>query len=293
MTMLRPIRTIALLVGSVLLLSACSTPDLPGLGTGRDLAAEDTITLTQPMVMPDGYYGEETTVIAADTIIGRYALPDGTEIFSVEQELDAQGRDLLEQAVERYLEWEPSVPAEERMDCMDAGMLTVEVSGSLEHASTMQDCDPDSPLRDLTVQARDTQGERVDQLARPFTDWAVEIRPWAGDGPEESAPVESYAMQGEAFSDGVWVTPANPPDGWGADLAAASNDPERFLVPWASSGPALAELNRLLLAQDQLGCDAPNGEIRIIDEVDPDESWTYRVCPGQPSELLVEELRGL
>lgn len=291
--MLRTIRATALLAGSTLLLGACSMSDLPGLDTGPDLAAEDLITLTRPMVMPDGYYGEETTVITAETITGRYVLPDGTEIFSVEQELDAEDRELLEQAAEDYLEWEPSVSPEERMDCMDAGMLTVEVSGSLEHESSMQDCAPDSPLRDLTVQTRDTQGERVDQLARPFADWAVEIRPWAGDGPDEAAPVESYDIQGEAFSDGVWVTPENPPDSWGTELTAATNDPERFLVPWGRSGPVLAELNRVLLAQDQLGCDAPSGEIRIVDRGDPDQAWTHPVCSGQPTELLLEELRGL
>ena len=142
----RAVRAIALLAGSTLMLGACAMPSLSRLGGGPDLAATDVITLTHPQTMPDGYYGETTIEIGEHTLTERYVLPDGTEIYSVEQELSAEDRDHLEQATETYLDWEPSVPADERIDCMDAGLQTVEVSGSITHASSMQDCDPGIPL---------------------------------------------------------------------------------------------------------------------------------------------------
>ncbi|GAA1312998.1 MAG: hypothetical protein ACTIOA_11425 [Brachybacterium tyrofermentans] len=294
----RAVRAIALLAGSTLMLGACAMPSLSGLGGGPDLAATDVITLTHPQTMPDGYYGETTIEIGEHTLTERYVLPDGTEIYSVEQELSAEDRDHLEQATETYLDWEPSVPADERIDCMDAGLQTVEVSGSITHASSMQDCDPESPLRELNVLVRDSQGERVEQLARPAADWTVEFRPWAGDGPDESAPVETYALDGDGFAEGTYITAGNVPDGWGGSLTEqedpyATTGTARFLAPWSLIGPVLADLNTLLLEHDPSTCEDPSGEVRVRYEGTQERTWTSQLCPGEPSEALVEELRGL
>lgn len=288
-------RTASAAVLGMLALSACSLPGLPG---GPDLAASDVITLEAQQFMPNGYYGVESVVITQDTISGRYVLPDGTEVFAVEQELGPEERDAVETATQEYLEWEPGVSAQERTDCMDVGETTVEVLGSLTHESHMQDCAQESPLRELTSLARDLQGERVDSLLRPYLDWSVEIRPWDGDGPDGSAPVESYTLRADGFSKGTEIIPQHAPDGWGASLTAwdVPTGPDRYLAPWPVSGPVLWDLNEMLLEGDGLGCDAPTGEIRVLHVIgsrDPELVATRPLCPEQPSAAAAASLREL
>lgn len=285
----------ALLGALALALTACSPSGPPD---GPDLAAGDVITLGEPQVMPDGYYGVESIVITEDTVSGRFVLPDGSEIFSVERELAPEDRESLETAAEAYLEWEPGVSVEERTSCMDIGDTTVEVFGSLTHESSMQDCSQETPLRELTTLAEDTWSEGRGPLVRPFMDWSVEIRPWAGDGPDESATVESYLFRRGIFPDGLQVIAQNAPDGWGTSLTAEDDyaGDERYLAPWALSGPVLSDLNEMLLEPDAPGCDAPTGEIRVIRQLPYDDSEviaTRPLCPGQPSTDVAETLRGL
>ncbi|MGP9682355.1 MULTISPECIES: hypothetical protein [unclassified Brachybacterium] len=55
----------------------------------------------------------------------------------------------------------------------------------------------------------------------------------------------------------------------------------------------LTDLNAFLLNQDTLGCGDQTGENRVIKQGKPSQTWTYRLCPGQHSEVLAQTLRGL
>lgn len=289
---------VALLALLPLSLGACSALDLRG---GPELTGSDVIVLTHPQRMPDGYFGEEIVMITEDTISSRYVLPDGSELYDVEQELAPADRERLVEATEEYLAWEPSVPEEDRIECIDAPVQTVEVYGSLTHTSSMQDCTPETPLRELNIVASDVEGELIGALARPFHDWTVEVRPWADGGPDESAPVESYTVTGDGIVGGMVMSSQNAPEGWADSFEAIENpyDPTaapRLIVPWDVSGPVLSDLDRVLLTDTVPTCDEPAGEIRALrlhQYEEPTVAATRPLCPGEPAADLVERLRGV
>ena len=260
----RAVRAIALLAGSTLMLGACAMPSLSRLGGGPDLAATDVITLTHPQTMPDGYYGETTIEIGEHTLTERYVLPDGTEIYSVEQELSAEDRDHLEQATETYLDSEPSVPADERIDCMDAGLQTVEVSGSITHASSMQDCDPGIPLARAQRPGPRLPGResRTARSARRRLDGRV---PPLGRGRSGRIRPGRDLRAGRRRLRRGHVHHRRQRPGRLGRIPHRAGGPLRdhrhrtLLAPWSLIGPVLADLNTLLLEHDPSTCEDPSG----------------------------------
>lgn len=83
----------------------------------------------------------------------------------------------------------------------------MEISGSVTHDSSVQDCGEETPLSDLRQRVDDAEPELAEHLAHLLDDWA--------------------------------------------------------------------------------------SEIRVIKQGDPSQTWTYRLCPGQQSEVLAETLRAL
>lgn len=289
-TLGRPLGIAALLAALLLPLGACSPPSLPGLG-GTDLAENDVITLTHPSAGMFGYYGDAFTTVEANAVTTSYVLPDGTEIFSLTDEIDSRERERIEDSAERYLAWEKDRSDDDRTVCTDIPSTTVEVSGSITHESVVLDCGDAHPLQDLEGAVGDARSSLAGRLARPAADWSVEIRSWAGGGPNESAPVERYRLLAAEHETGMGATAQHAPEGWGADLPEDTGDGAP--LGWDTTGTVLLELNAFLIGQDQLGCEDPTGEIRVIREGTPSLTWTSRLCAGQQSEVLAEVLRGL
>ncbi|GAA1485122.1 hypothetical protein [Brachybacterium fresconis] len=284
----------ALLAALALTLGACSL--LPGRGA-PDLAASDVITLHITSAGMFGYFGGATTEIDADTISMRYRLPNDAVIYDLTEELEAGDRERIEEAAEKYVAWEKTLSEKERTPCTDIPSTGVEISGSVTHDSSVQDCGDDTPLRDLRQRVDDAEPEPAEHLAHPLDDWTIEIRPWAEDGPDESAPVERYVLTKAQHEIGMGISAENTPDGWGAGLAPGDDEDGDGTgsapLGWDATGAVLTEINDYLLGRDQLGCGDQTGEIRVIKQGDPSQTWTYRLCPGQQSEVLAETLRSL
>ena len=281
---------LALLGALTLVLGACSLPHLPGR-SGPDLASQDVITLSRANAGIMGYFGEWTTEVAADTITMTYQLPNDAVISTVTEELSPAHREAIVQATEEYVAWEKTLSERERTPCTDIPSTTVTISGSLTHDSSVQDCEGETPLRTLTSVVRDAQSPRSREVARPTHDWTIEIRPWSGEGPDESADVERYHLSAAEPEEGMAIEAENAPAGWGAGLAEDEGDGAP--LGWDATGTVLIVLNDFLQGQDQLGCGDPVGEIRAIQHDTPSQTWAYRLCPGQQSEALVDVLRGL
>lgn len=284
----------ALLAALALTLGACSL--LPGRGA-PDLAASDLITLRVTSAGMFGYFGGATTEVDTNSISMRYRLPNDAVIFEHTEELADGDRERIEEAAEKYVGWEKTLSDRERIPCTDTPPTGVEISGSVTHDSSVQDCVDDTPLRDLRERVDDAEPELTEHLARPVDDWTIEIRPWAEDGPDEAAPVERYELSKAQHEIGMGISAENAPEGWGAGLAPGDDDDgdgtRSAPLGWDATGTVLTEINDYLLGQDQLGCGDQTGEIRVIKQGDPSLTWTYRLCPGQQSEVLAETLRGL
>lgn len=280
----------ALLAALTLALGACTLPRLPGQD-GPDLAGDDVITLSQDSAGVFGYFGSSSTEVTADTVTERFVLPNDVEIFAVAEEITPEHRATVEGDAEAYLTWERTLSDEDLPVCTDIPPLTVEISGSTTHESTVQDCMQESPLRVLDRSVRSAQSELPGQLARPTGDWTIEIRPWGEDGPDESAPVERYQLSAAEHEIGMGITAQNAPAGWGEGLEPDTG--EGSPLGWDATGTVLTGINDFLLGQRQLGCGDQTGEIRVIHEGSPSTTWAYSLCPGQQSEVLAEILRGL
>lgn len=280
----------ALLAALTLALGACTLPGLPGQD-GSELDGQDVITLTRPSAGMFGFFGTSSTEVGGATVRQTFQLPNGAEIFSVTEEISDGDRGRIEEAAAEYLDWERTLSDAERHPCTDMPSTGIEISGSITHEASVQDCQNETPLRLLEHSVRDAQSELPGQLARPTGDWTVEIRPWAGDGPDESVPVERYRLSAAQHEIGMGITAQNPPSGWGEDLEADTG--EGSPLGWDTTGTVLVGINDFLLGQGRLGCGDPSGEIRVIHEGTPSTTWAYRLCPGQRSAALAELLRGL
>lgn len=172
----------ALLAALTLALGACTLPRLPGRD-GSDLAGDDVITLSQDSAGVFGYFGSSSTEVTADTVTERFVLPNDVEIFAVAEEITPEHRATVEEDAEAYLAWERTLSDEDLPVCADIPPLTVDISGSTTHESTVQDCMQESPLRVLDRSVRSAQSELPGQLARPTGDWTIEIRPWGEGSP--------------------------------------------------------------------------------------------------------------
>lgn len=290
-------RTAALtLLGALTLTLALSSCSLLPAGHGPELADDDVLTLGHSAAGMFGYFGYGSTTVAADTISTRYELPNGAEIYETTDELDPEVRDRIEVKAGEYVAWEGKLSEKQRTPCTDIPSTAVEISGSITHESSVQDCADDAPLRALEQSVRDAEPELFDQLARPADDWTVEIRPWtedgpAGGGPDDSAPVERYQLRAAQHEIGMGITAENAPAGWGDDLPP--DEGTGAPLGWDATGTVLRDLNAFLLNQRTLGCGDQTGEIRVIKQGKPSQTWTYRLCPGQRSEVLAQTLRGL
>src|SRR5699024_7952704 len=97
--------TTLLLVALTLALGACTPPRLPWQD-GPELAADDVIAVTHTAAGIYGYFGSSRTEVARETVTQTYQLPDGTEIFSLTEEITEEGRERIEDAAADYLDWE-------------------------------------------------------------------------------------------------------------------------------------------------------------------------------------------
>lgn len=280
----------ALLVALTLALSACTLPRLPWQD-GPDLGSGDVIAVTRTSAGIFGYFGSSRTEVAQETIRQTYRLPNGTEIFSLTEEITPGDRGRIEDAAADYLDWERTLSERQRTPCTDVPATGIEISGSVTHESSVQDCGEETPLRLLVQSVRTAQTELPGRLARPTGDWTVEIRPWAEDGPDETAPVERYRLSAAQHEIGMGITAQNAPSGWGEVLEPDTG--EGSPLGWDGTGTVLIGINDFLLAQRHMSCRDPIGEIRVIHEGAPSTTWTYCLIPGEQSEALTELMRGL
>ncbi|MGO1225375.1 MAG: hypothetical protein ACTMII_10840 [Brachybacterium sp.] len=300
-------RGLALLGGLAMVLSACTLPPLPGFpGSGGggggggsaadsiDLTHDDVITYTSHQMAMEGDFGDEVVEIHRDRVVLRFELPDDSVLFEVETELEPEQRARVEQAAEAYLEWEPTVPDSDRDACTDIGSDIVEISGSITHRSTMQNCQGETPLAALSDEAREAVGRIDEHLARPWQQWTVEIRPWdeSLQGADEATPPERYSLDRGWGGEGMLLTATNTPEGWGAEVDV-EQAAEGVLLSWAQTGTVLTAVNEVHLERRSIGCGDPTGEMRIIRAGEPAALWTHRVCPGDVTEDLATVLRAL
>lgn len=290
MTRTRYARAAAVLLAVPLALAGCSLPQPFGPGA-PDLAGTDVITLTRPSLSVAGAFGTATTTIDGRQITSRFTLPDETEIYSVTEEITAEERTQIENAAEEYLQWERTVPEEARPECTDTPSLGVTVTGSITHESSVIDCMEDGPLDELLRTARDAQSDLTGQLAVPTSDWTIEVLPQGADGPDDPVPLEQYRISDARHGSGMEIEAQDAPEGWGTSLEEHSTHGGD--LGWDSTGTVLVDLNSFLLGQDQLGCEDPEGEIRVTREGDPSTTWTAPLCSDQQSEALLETLREL
>lgn len=297
------VRGVALLGALAMLLSACTLPPLPGLpGSGGggpaagsiDLERDDVITYTSHQMAMEGDFGNEVVEIHRDRVVLRFELPDDSVLFEVEAELAPEQRTLIEQAAEEYLEWEPTVPDADRSQCTDIGSDTVEISGSIVHSSSMQNCLDETPLEELADEIQQAVGRLDEDLAVPWQQWTVEIRPWdeSLQGADESIPPERYSLERGWGGEGMLLTATNTPEGWGSEVDPGQAS-DGVLLSWAQTGTVLTAVNKVYLERSSIGCEDPTGEMRIIRAGEPAALWTHRVCAGDVTEDLETVLRGL
>lgn len=277
-----------LLAGAMLALAGCEPPGTGG--SGPDLGEDDVVTLVEPHASLDGYFGSTVTEVGKDSMTTRFEMPDGTEIYAATEEMDPWRREEVVEAAQEYIGWRAGI--RDPAPCTDIGSTTVRITGAVEHESEMQDCAPDTPLRALRLTIDDSRGPDAEHRAHPYEDWTIEVRPWSGDGPDESAPVERYLLRRGEFRTLMYMSAENAPAGWGEDLVPGAEEGERALDE-AATASVMKDLNGFLLGQDQMGCGDPSGEVRVIREGIPALQWTYRLCADEHSEVLVGTLRGM
>lgn len=292
-------RGLALLGGLMMVLSACALPSLPGFpgggGSGSvDLERDDVITYIAPQRAMEGDFGVEVVEIHRDRVVLRFELPDDSVLFEVESELAPEDRARVEQAAEEYLEWEPTVPDADRNPCTDIGSDTVEISGSTEHSSSMQNCQDETPLAALSDEIQQAVGRLDEHLARPWQQWTVEIRPWdeSLQGADEAVAPERYSLERGWGGEGMLLTATNPPEGWGAEVDA-EQAAEGVLLSWSQTGTVLTAVNEVYLERRSIDCGDPTGEMQIIRAGEPSALWTYQICPSDVTEDLETVLRAL
>lgn len=254
-----------------------------------DLAPTDEITLSVPAMDPGGSYGEITYVVTEDTLTSSYTLRDDTILYSIPRPLPAADRERFEEITEAYV---ATAPRDRGPECPHGAAGTVEVSGSVTHLSEASPCSADSPMNALFDAANGLRDDDVKQLARPHQWWTVEIRPWEGEGPDESAPVESYSLSPSGHQNEMTIRAENTRLGWGGSLVLGPGDRETSLDAGGTAA-VLTALNEVLLDGDPARCEDPTGEVRLLDDGDPELVRTVRLCPGDEPEVLVEELRAL
>lgn len=305
MRLTRAARGLGLLAGLAMVLSSCALPPLPGFPGGGgggggsaagsvDLERDDVITFTSHQMAMEGDFGDDVVEIHRDRVVVRFVLPDGTVLYEVDAELAPEDRARVEQAAEDYLEWEPTVPAEDRTPCTDIGSDIVRISGSITHSSTMQNCQGETPLAALSDEAREAAGRLDEQLARPWQQWTVEIRPWdeSLQGVDEAVAPERYSLDRGWGGEGMLLTATNTPEGWGAEVDAEQAG-DGVLLSWVQTGTVLTAINEVHLERHTIDCADPTGQIQIIRAGDPAALWTHRVCPGDVTEDLETVLRAL
>lgn len=258
-----------------LMLSSCSL--LPGRGA-PELERSDVITLGTANAGMFGFFGTSTTEVTSTSVSVRYELPDGSELYALDSELDPAARERLEEAAGQYVAWERSLDPGDRTPCTDISATDVMISGSIEHSSSVQDCREDTPLRTLTDLVDEVEPAELADLAHPHDTWSVEITP-SSDETEDR--VERWVLLPAEHEVGMLL---EDPDG--------SRDGES--LGWGPTGDVLRAMNAVLLAdEDEAGCEEPLGEVALVEQRGSERQRTVPLCAGQPAEELAEVLRGL
>lgn len=299
---------IAVLAGAAALaLSGCAlTPFAPGGGgrAGAEIDADAAIVLRGGSFSIFGEYGSWRTVVDADSATYYFTLPDGTELVEIPAELSPEDRDWVERMAGEYLDWAETDPQGDDLPCMDALSMTVTISGSTTHESTMQLCGDTEPLDRLSDAVDDVQSPLVAEIVRPWDEATYEIVPWSADGsgPDPSAPIERYHLARADHGDGGMPARAeNAPPGWGQGRTpvtgvywADGSSSDGVNLGWDGTASVLKASSRMMIGHEQLGCGDPTAQIRVIKEGYPAATlWTEAVCAGQPTEDVVAALRGL
>lgn len=292
-------RSLAAAVASVLLLSGCGSllPMSWPLG-GGSIASTDVITLSRGSMYGFTPTGSSSVEIDGTTMVHRFALParpseDRVVIYELEHEVTAEDRDRIEELTAEYIDWERTVPEDERDPCTDIPGYTVQVTGSVTHKSSMQDCHGGTPLTALASAIHASAPEKVTYLANPNQAWSIEIAPLEhADG----RPVETYTLAPvDNPAGGMEITAENPPEGWGQHWVDGT-DPGPHVMDWDLTGEVLTELNLFFTSTDQIHCDH---ETRVqltkhtTGDHRPDLTWSYPLCEDQVSGDFVETMRGL
>lgn len=273
----------------VLSLAGCGiTP--PGPGGTPELGEKDVITYSRSVMGVYGDLGTRTVEVGPDMLTSRYSMPAGTELYSVEEELAAEDRERIVTAAEEYIAWQGS-PGEKAV-CADTPTVTVQVTGSHEHSSTVDDCAGDAPPGALLRALEEAQSAEVAALAAPGLEWRIELRRWRGDGPEEGARAERYRLGHGGDGSPMSIEGERAPAGWGEELEHGTDEDERLLDE-ESTVAVLRGVNAVLMPDSPLACEAPTGAMTLLRDSEPTDTLELPVCPGQATEALVEELRGL
>lgn len=273
-----------------LALTGCGVT-LPGLGGAPELGEQDVITYSRSVMGSYGELGTGTVEVGPDTLTTGYSMPGGTELFSVEEELPAaEDRERIVAATEEYIAWQGS--SEEKAVCADTPRITVQVAGSHEHSSTMDDCPGNEPPAALLRALEEAQSAEVAALAVPGVQWQVELRPWSGDGPDEDARAERYALGHDGEGSPMTIEGERAPEGWGAGLEQDTYG-EALVLDEETTVAVLRGVNGVLMPDSALDCATPTEALTLVRDGEPTGTWGLPVCAGQETEALVEELRGL
>lgn len=272
-----------------LALTGCGVA-LPGLGGAPELDEQDVITYSRSVQGLYGDLGTRTVEVGPDTLTTGYSMPGGTELYSVQEALAAEDRERIMTATEEYIAWQDS-PGDKAV-CADTPSITVQVTGSHEHSSTMDDCPGNEPPGALLSALEEAQSAEVAALAVPGVEWRIELRPWSGDGPEEGTRAERYALGHDGEGGPVTIEGERVPEGWGAGLEQDTYG-EALVLDEETAVAVLRAVNGVLMPDSALDCDAPTGALTLLRDGEPSGTWELPVCAGQETEALVDALRGL
>ena len=270
-------------VGAALLAALCGCGPLLPLLPGPDLDAADTVTILEPALDVGGLHGLAETEFGATTVVARYRTPSGDLVYEVSRLLSGSDRERLEQAVEDYLVWERTLSARDRTPCTDLPSVTVTVEGSLDHESSVQDCEDGTPLEALVRVSDDLQDDLRDDLATPAATWTVGL----------FSSEEEYELAPGWGSDGMLLTAHGAPAGWGEGLPPGGGGDGEVELGEQQTLAVLRALNTLQREGDQIECVTADGQLEVVRESRPSGTWSYPVCDGRSSEALLELLRGL